>query len=149
MTHNRKKTLHTLGTERHRRFSAHCLAPIARVFEYSSTGVDEKVRLCKSISDFRGSRRTDELQRTRESTSRFLSIGKLSACKMYLRIRCRCSYVVMNSSQERHGAELRDYQRKLLQSQPRPKFSRELLDLRRIQVSYWFCHALPRDYRDS
>lgn len=37
--------------------------------------------------------------------------------------------------QERHGMELRDYQRRLLQAQPRPKFSRELLDLRRIQVS--------------
>ncbi|CAM9518455.1 unnamed protein product, partial [Choristocarpus tenellus] len=34
---------------------------------------------------------------------------------------------------ERHETELRDFQRKLLQAQPRPKFSRELLDLRRIQ----------------
>lgn len=43
-------------------------------------------------------------------------------------------YVFIVARQERHGAELRDYQRKLLQAQPRPKFSRELLDLRRIQV---------------
>ncbi|CAM9667812.1 unnamed protein product [Ascophyllum nodosum] len=33
----------------------------------------------------------------------------------------------------RHGNELRDFQRNFLQTQPRPKFSCELLDLRRIQ----------------
>lgn len=47
--------------------------------------------------------------------------------------------------QERHGAELRDYQRKLLQSQPRPKFSRELLDLRRIQEHL----AKAKDYAEA
>eukprot|EP00904_Undaria_pinnatifida_P013002 jgi/Undpi1/8832/HiC_scaffold_25.g11294.m1 len=46
---------------------------------------------------------------------------------------------------ERHGAELRDYQRRLLQSQPRPKFSRELLDLRRIQEHL----AKAKDYAEA
>lgn len=34
---------------------------------------------------------------------------------------------------ERHAAELREFQRKLLAKVARPKFSKELLDLRRIQ----------------
>ncbi|CAN0440188.1 unnamed protein product, partial [Laminaria digitata] len=46
---------------------------------------------------------------------------------------------------ERHGAELRDYQRRLLQAQPRPKFSRELLDLRRIQEHL----AKAKDYAEA
>ena len=34
---------------------------------------------------------------------------------------------------DRHGAELRDYQRQLMGKQIKPKFSRDLLNLRKIQ----------------
>ena len=34
---------------------------------------------------------------------------------------------------ERHAAELRDYQRQLMGKQTRPKFSKDLLNLRKIQ----------------
>ena len=37
------------------------------------------------------------------------------------------------SLQERHQGELREFQRKLLGKQQKPKFSRELLNLRKIQ----------------
>ncbi|CAM9879227.1 unnamed protein product [Chrysoparadoxa australica] len=52
---------------------------------------------------------------------------------------------IVRAMRERHEGELRDFQRKLLQQQPRPKFSRELLDLRRIQERL----AKARDYAEA
>ncbi|CAM9392637.1 unnamed protein product [Heterosigma akashiwo] len=49
------------------------------------------------------------------------------------------------SMKERHAAELRQFQQKLLDNQPRPKFSRELLDLRRIQEHL----AKGKDYQEA
>ena len=40
---------------------------------------------------------------------------------------------LVEAMKERHGAELRDYQRKLMTKQIRPKFSKDLLNLRKIQ----------------
>jgi hypothetical protein len=40
---------------------------------------------------------------------------------------------LIESMKERHAAELRDYQRQLISKQTRPKFSKDLLNLRRIQ----------------
>lgn len=40
---------------------------------------------------------------------------------------------LVEAMKERHAAELRDYQRKLLGKQIRPKFSKDLLNLRKIQ----------------
>ena len=40
---------------------------------------------------------------------------------------------LVEAMKERHAAELRGFQSNLLQKQQRPKFSRELLNLRRIQ----------------
>ena len=40
---------------------------------------------------------------------------------------------LVEAMKERHGTELRDYQRKLMGKQIRPKFSRDLLNLRKIQ----------------
>ena len=40
---------------------------------------------------------------------------------------------LVEAMKERHAAELRDFQGALLQRQARPKFSRELLNLRKIQ----------------
>mmetsp|Transcript_8983 Transcript_8983/g.11913 ORF Transcript_8983/g.11913 Transcript_8983/m.11913 type:complete len:262 (+) Transcript_8983:109-894(+) len=46
---------------------------------------------------------------------------------------------------ERHAAELRQFQQALLDKQQRPKFSRELLDLRRIQEHL----AKGKDYQEA
>ncbi|CAM9914508.1 unnamed protein product [Phaeothamnion confervicola] len=46
---------------------------------------------------------------------------------------------------QKHEAELRDFQHKLLQQQPRPRYSKELLDLRRIQEHL----ARARDYSEA
>lgn len=40
---------------------------------------------------------------------------------------------LVEAMKERHASELRDYQRKLLGKQIRPKFSKDLLNLRKIQ----------------
>jgi len=40
---------------------------------------------------------------------------------------------LIEAMKERHEAELRDYQRTLLSKELRPKFSKDLLNLRRIQ----------------
>ncbi len=40
---------------------------------------------------------------------------------------------LVEAMKERHAAELRDYQRKLLGKEIRPKFSKDLLNLRKIQ----------------
>lgn len=46
---------------------------------------------------------------------------------------------------ERHGAELREYQRKCMSKQVRPKFSKDLLDLRKIQETL----AKQKDYAEA
>lgn len=40
---------------------------------------------------------------------------------------------LVEAMKERHASELRDYQRKLLGKEIRPKFSKDLLNLRKIQ----------------
>ena len=40
---------------------------------------------------------------------------------------------LVGAMKDRHGAELRDYQRQLMGKQIKPKFSRDLLNLRKIQ----------------
>ena len=40
---------------------------------------------------------------------------------------------LVEAMKERHAAELRDYQRQLMGKQTRPKFSKDLLNLRKIQ----------------
>lgn len=40
---------------------------------------------------------------------------------------------LVEAMKERHAAELRDYQRRLMTKQIRPKFSKDLLNLRKIQ----------------
>jgi hypothetical protein len=40
---------------------------------------------------------------------------------------------LVEAMKERHASELRDYQRKLMGKQIRPKFSKDLLNLRKIQ----------------
>ena len=47
--------------------------------------------------------------------------------------------------QERHQGELREFQRKLLGKQQKPKFSRELLNLRKIQEHL----AKQKDYTEA
>lgn len=42
--------------------------------------------------------------------------------------------VCVCAAQERHAREIREFQAKLVEKQQRPKFSRELLNLRKIQV---------------
>merc|ERR1712010_325995 len=46
---------------------------------------------------------------------------------------------------ERHAAEMREFQRKLLAKQQKPKFSRELLNLRKIQEHL----AKQKDYTEA
>merc|ERR1719197_1435817 len=52
---------------------------------------------------------------------------------------------LVEAMKERHAAELRDFQSNLLQRQQRPKFSRELLNLRRIQEHL----AKQKDYTEA
>merc|ERR1719197_929232 len=52
---------------------------------------------------------------------------------------------LVEAMKERHAAELRDFQGALLQRQARPKFSRELLNLRRIQEHL----ARQKDYTEA
>ena len=52
---------------------------------------------------------------------------------------------LVEAMKERHAAELRDFQSTLLKKQTRPKFSRELLDLRRIQEHL----ARQKDYSEA
>merc|ERR1719197_763561 len=52
---------------------------------------------------------------------------------------------LVEAMKERHAAELRDFQGALLQRQQRPKFSRELLNLRRIQEHL----AKQKDYTEA
>ena len=40
---------------------------------------------------------------------------------------------LIEAMKERHGAELQDFQRKLMSKEMRPKFSTDLLNLRKIQ----------------
>jgi hypothetical protein len=40
---------------------------------------------------------------------------------------------LVEAMMDRHGAELREYQRRLLTKEIRPKFSKDLLNLRKIQ----------------
>jgi hypothetical protein len=47
--------------------------------------------------------------------------------------------------QERHAQEVREFQSKLMEKQQRPKFSRELLNLRKIQERL----AKARDYTEA
>uniref|UniRef100_A0A7S2UZK5 Uncharacterized protein n=1 Tax=Fibrocapsa japonica TaxID=94617 RepID=A0A7S2UZK5_9STRA len=52
---------------------------------------------------------------------------------------------LVRAMKERHMAELREFQRNLLERQQRPKFSRELLDLRKIQEHL----ARSKDYQEA
>lgn len=52
---------------------------------------------------------------------------------------------LVEAMKERHASELRDFQAALLQRQARPKFSRELLNLRRIQEHL----ARQKDYTEA
>jgi len=52
---------------------------------------------------------------------------------------------LVEAMKERHAAELRGFQSNLLQKQQRPKFSRELLNLRRIQEHL----AKQKDYTEA
>eukprot|EP01036_Dinobryon_divergens_P029380 gene29380-38465_t len=52
---------------------------------------------------------------------------------------------LVEAMKERHAAELRDYQRKLMGKQIRPKFSRDLLNLRKIQETL----AKQKDYAEA
>ena len=52
---------------------------------------------------------------------------------------------LVEAMKERHASELRDFQSTLLQKQQRPKFSRELLNLRRIQEHL----AKQKDYTEA
>ena len=52
---------------------------------------------------------------------------------------------LVEAMKERHAAELRDFQSNLLQKQQRPKFSRELLNLRKIQEHL----AKQKDYTEA
>uniref|UniRef100_A0A7S2SB13 Uncharacterized protein n=1 Tax=Rhizochromulina marina TaxID=1034831 RepID=A0A7S2SB13_9STRA len=52
---------------------------------------------------------------------------------------------LVEAMRERHKAELREFQESLLQKQQRPKFSRELLNLRRIQEHL----AKQKDYTEA
>jgi hypothetical protein len=51
----------------------------------------------------------------------------------------------LSDFQERHQGELREFQRKLLGKQQKPKFSRELLNLRKIQEHL----AKQKDYTEA
>ncbi|KAJ1457369.1 hypothetical protein M885DRAFT_515453 [Pelagophyceae sp. CCMP2097] len=55
------------------------------------------------------------------------------------------AFQLVEAMKERHAAELRDFQAALLQRQARPKFSRELLNLRRIQEHL----ARQKDYAEA
>merc|ERR1719199_1731559 len=52
---------------------------------------------------------------------------------------------LLEAMKERHAAELREFQRKLLGKQQKPKFSRELLNLRKIQEHL----AKQKDYTEA
>jgi len=52
---------------------------------------------------------------------------------------------LVEAMKERHAAELRDYQRKLMGKQIRPKFSKDLLNLRKIQETL----AKQKDYAEA
>ena len=52
---------------------------------------------------------------------------------------------LVEAMQERHQGELREFQRKLLGKQQKPKFSRELLNLRKIQEHL----AKQKDYTEA
>lgn len=52
---------------------------------------------------------------------------------------------LVEAMKERHAAELRDFQRKLLGKQIRPKFSKDLLNLRKIQETL----AKQKDYAEA
>lgn len=52
---------------------------------------------------------------------------------------------LVEAMKERHGAELRDYQRRLMTKQIRPKFSKDLLNLRKIQDTL----AKQKDYAEA
>jgi len=52
---------------------------------------------------------------------------------------------LVEAMKERHSAELRDYQRKLMGKQIRPKFSKDLLNLRKIQETL----AKQKDYAEA
>ena len=51
---------------------------------------------------------------------------------------------LVEAMRERHASEIKEFQRTLLQRQQRPKFSRELLNLRRIQEHL----AKQKDYTE-
>mmetsp|Transcript_2115 Transcript_2115/g.2876 ORF Transcript_2115/g.2876 Transcript_2115/m.2876 type:complete len:216 (-) Transcript_2115:127-774(-) len=52
---------------------------------------------------------------------------------------------LVEAMKERHASELRDYQRKLMGKQIRPKFSKDLLNLRKIQETL----AKQKDYAEA
>eukprot|EP01038_Epipyxis_sp_PR26KG_P013065 gene13065-17514_t len=52
---------------------------------------------------------------------------------------------LVEAMKERHASELRDYQRKLMGKQIRPKFSKDLLNLRKIQDTL----AKQKDYAEA
>jgi len=52
---------------------------------------------------------------------------------------------IVETMRDRHKSELKDFQQNLLQKQQRPKFSRELLNLRRIQEHL----AKQKDYTEA
>lgn len=52
---------------------------------------------------------------------------------------------LVEAMKERHAAELRDFQRKLMSKEIKPKFSKELLNLRRIQDTL----AKQKDYAEA
>lgn len=52
---------------------------------------------------------------------------------------------LVETMKERHGAELRDYQRRLMAKQVRPKYSKDLLNLRKIQETL----AKQKDYGEA
>mmetsp|Transcript_8839 Transcript_8839/g.13230 ORF Transcript_8839/g.13230 Transcript_8839/m.13230 type:complete len:268 (-) Transcript_8839:204-1007(-) len=52
---------------------------------------------------------------------------------------------LVEAMKERHAAELRDYQRRLMTKQIRPKFSKDLLNLRKIQETL----AKQKDYAEA
>jgi len=52
---------------------------------------------------------------------------------------------LLQAMKERHGNDLREFQQKLMEKQSRPKFSRELLNLRKIQEHL----AKQKDYTEA
>jgi hypothetical protein len=71
-----------------------------------------------------------------------MRVRSYSAC-VFARLESSPSYCFV--SQERHQGELREFQRKLLGKQQKPKFSRELLNLRKIQEHL----AKQKDYTEA